>query len=331
MLKTFLRIGINTLIGAVLIYFWLKLVNIEEVLHALESFNPLNLIPALAFILLATISKALRFKILLSKVVRIPAVRIINLTFLSQLLSFTIPIRLGELTKGVYLSTEYGLHFGKAVVWVFLDRFLDFWAVLGLSLLLLLVVPSNLPQSLTSSLFAASIVASSLVVLVVLKPEFFKRLVSVLSNLMILKMLKLKFLKLGFFIIECFSLLSGSPGRNLGLLSLTVLATFFEGLSWYFILIVFFPDLSVFKTWLGSMLNSLTFLIPAAPGYVGSAEAAGLAVFSYGLGLNNIYVSAGTIVIHALNLLFILGTGILGLYLLKFNLGLVWRKLKGKN
>ena len=74
----------------------------------------------------------------------------INLTFLSQLLSFTIPVRAGEIAKGVYLSTEYNLHFGKAIIWVFLDRFLDFWAVLGLSLILLLVIPTNLPQGLYS-------------------------------------------------------------------------------------------------------------------------------------------------------------------------------------
>ena len=50
-----------------------------------------------------------------------------------------------------------------------------------------------------------------------------------------------------------------------------------------------------------------TFLIPAAPGYVGSAEAAGLAVFSFGLGLDEVYVSAGTVISHAINLFLILG------------------------
>lgn len=340
MVKTLIRILINTAIGAVLIYFWLKLVNIEEVLHALESFNPLLLIPATAMIALASILKAVRFKILLLKVVDVPTLRIINLTLLSQLLSFTIPVRLGELTKGVYLSTEYeqssggvrrNLHFGKAVVWVFLDRFLDFWAVLGLSLLLLLIVPTSLPQSLTTSLFVAAIVASSLVVLVVLKPTYFHHLAKVLSHLLVMKTLKEKFLKLSFFIIDCFSLLSGNPKRNLAILIMTVAATFLEGLSWYIVLAAFIPDLSVLKVWLGSMLNALTFLIPAAPGYVGSAEAAGLAVFSFGLGLNEVFVSASTVIIHAVSLVFILTSGIIGLYGLKFNLGLVWKKLKVKN
>lgn len=103
MLKTFIRLGVNTAIGAALIYFWLKLVNIQEILHALEDFNPWVLLPAVVLMATATILKAIRFKILLSKSIKISYSKIINLTFLSQLLSFTIPIRLGELTKGVYL------------------------------------------------------------------------------------------------------------------------------------------------------------------------------------------------------------------------------------
>ena len=90
MLKTFLRIGINTIIGAVLIYFWYKLVDIREVWQVLAGFNLLLLIPATALMILASVFKAYRFKLLLARVVSVPAMRIINLTFLSQLLSFTI-------------------------------------------------------------------------------------------------------------------------------------------------------------------------------------------------------------------------------------------------
>lgn len=331
MVKTLLRVGINTLIGAVLIYFWFKLVNVSEILEALKSFNPLLLIPVAFFFIFSGVLKAVRFKVLLSKEVKVPALKLINLTFLSQLLSFTVPVRAGEIAKGVYLSTEYGLHFGKAVVWVFLDRFLDFWAVLSLSLLFLLVVPTNLPEDLTNSLFVIVVFASVMVVLVVLKPGFFRYLAELLSQAFIVKKVKDKFLEFSLFIIECFSLLRGDMKRNGSLLVLTVAAAFSEAICWYIILSAFISDLSVVKVWLGSMLNALTFLIPAAPGYVGSAEAAGLAVFTYGLGLDATFVSAGTVIFHALSLVAILGTGIWGLYSLKFNLSLVWQKLRNSN
>jgi uncharacterized membrane protein YbhN (UPF0104 family) len=78
------------------------------------------------------------------------------------------------------------------------------------------------------------------------------------------------------------------------------------------------------------MLNSLTFLIPAAPGYVGSAEAAGLAVFSLGLGFDKTGVAAATLLYHAFVLIFMLIFGLIGLYFLKFDLRLVWQKLRKK-
>lgn len=328
MAKTFIRVLINTTIGVVLIYFWLKLVNLEEILLTLKSFNLLILIPSAFFMVLASILKAIRFKVLISKEVNIPSFKMINLTFLSQLLSFTIPVRAGEVAKGVYLSTEYGLHFGKAIIWVFLDRFLDFWAVLSLSLALLLIIPTNLPQSLTLTLFIGVTVASTLVILVVEKSLYFRHLAKFLSQLLVIKSLKEKFLSFSLFLIECFSLLHGSYKRNLAILTLTVMATFSEGLFWYFIFNSFIPGTSIFKVWLGSMLTALTFLIPAAPGYVGSAEAAGLAVFSYGLGFSGVFASAATIIMHGISLVFILSSGIFALYFLKFNLKLVWKKLR---
>jgi uncharacterized membrane protein YbhN (UPF0104 family) len=186
-----------------------------------------------------------------------------------------------------------------------------------------------LPQGLTTSLFWAVLISSVLVIAAVLKPELFKNLAKFVSNLLILKTLKDKFLILSFFMIDCFSLLKGNGRHSLLIAGLTILATFFEGLSW-FVILKAFTEVSVLQVWLGSMLNALTFIIPAAPGYVGSAEAAGLAVFSYGLGLDKTLVSAATIVIHALNLVYILGTGIYGLYALKFNMGLVWKKILNK-
>ena len=79
------------------------------------------------------------------------------------------------------------------------------------------------------------------------------------------------------------------------------------------------------------MLNSLTFLIPAAPGYVGSAEAAGLAVFNLGLGFEKTGVAAATLLYHAFVLIFMLIFGLLGLYFLKFDLRKVWTKITNRD
>ena len=227
--------------------FWLKLVNVQEIIHTLETFNPLILIPCIGLMIFGSIFKAIRFKVLLAREVKVPAIKMINLTFLSQLLSFTIPIRAGEIAKGVYLSTEYELHFGKAIVWVFLDRFLDFWAVLGLALIILEVIPTNLPSGLSTSLLFGVAIASLMVILIVLKPDYFKKLANILVPVLVVGFLKKKFLSFATFIIDCFALLRGDLNRSLTLLFLTILAAFFEGLTWYLIFRAFIPDVSLFR------------------------------------------------------------------------------------
>ena len=82
------------------------------------------------------------------------------------------------------------------------------------------------------------------------------------------------------------------------------------------------------KVILGTSLAALTFLIPAAPGYVGSAEAAILAVFGGIIGISNNLVSAVAVLFHILTVVLLLIAGISSLYLLKFDLNLVWKKFR---
>lgn len=112
--------------------------------------------------------------------------------------------------------------------------------------------------------------------------------------------------------------------------TLTALALLSDGLGWY-VLFVALNETDFPKVFLGSLLSSLTYLIPAAPGYVGSAEAAGLAVFSYGMGIDKTISSVVTVLAHGLTLLALLIAGIISLYLLKFDLKLVFKKLKKDN
>ena len=54
------------------------------------------------------------------------------LNLLCQFLSFMIPVRAGEITKSAYLTSQFDLPLGKSLIWVFVDRFFDFWVILFL-------------------------------------------------------------------------------------------------------------------------------------------------------------------------------------------------------
>lgn len=327
--KVLLRILINSLIGIALIFVWLKLVNINEILELIKKANPSFFLLALGLMLSSGIAKALRLNLLLSQY-KIPAIKIIYLNFLSQLLSFTIPIRAGEIAKGVYLSTHYDIPVSKALIWIFLDRFLDFWMVIVLSLTLLLLIPTNLPVNLITMLSVLVVIFTFAILLIILVPGLFRQLVKFFSIFLVFNKLKKFITQFSEFVIDCVDLLKQGFKLNFFIFSLTFLGIALEAGAW-FVLFRQFVDIDFVRIFLGSMLNALTFIIPAAPGYAGSAEAAGLAVFSYGLGLDKNISSAVTVMLHGINLIYILGTGIPALYLLKFNLKLVWKKVLKKD
>src|SRR3989344_2720390 len=225
------KIIFNALLGLLLIFIWSRFVNIEEIFHTISKVNPLSLIPIFFFLLLSPIIRSIRLKIFLSEIKKISLKDLIMLNGAALMLNFLIPIRAGEIAKGVYLSQKYGLNLGKAVIWVFIDRFVDFLVVLLLASLFVSLLPTQLPS--------------------------------------------------GF--------------------SKTALVIFILAL-------------------LG------TYLIPAAPGFVGSAEASGLLVFSGIFGIDPNISSSVVVLLHISTILFVLVFGIIGVLNLKLDLGLILRK-----
>lgn len=327
--KLILRIGINTLVGAVLIYIWFKLVDVKAVFETLKQISaPFVFLPLICFPL-SSLLRAFRLKILLSGF-NLDIKDMWFLTMLGQLLSFTIPVRAGEVTKAVYLTTHYRIPFGKSLIWIFLDRFLDFWFSLVIALILVLMIPTNLPVNFKPLLITTVFALTFCSFFTLFFPGAVKKIFRFISHLLIFNSLKKYFNKFSLFLLESFVFFRKSPKNSLLIIFSTLGALSLETLSW---LLIFkaFPkgqNLDYLTAQLGSVLSSLTYLIPAAPGYVGSAEAAGLLVFNYALGLDKTLVSAATVLYHAITLLFIISAGLISLYLLKFDLNLVWKKIK---
>lgn len=328
--KLILRILLNTGIGVVLIYFWLKLVDLEATVKVLKEVNPLIIIPCIALFVLLTVFRSLRLHIFLAPQ-KATLKDVLNLNFLSQLLSFLIPIRAGEITKGVYLSTQYKIPLSRGVALIFLDRFFDFWLVVFLSLILLILIPNTLPQTLVQGLIFILFLFTLATILLILIPEKLKKILLSLKKLLIFSFVKKIYTQLVEFVIDIGVLLQNNLPKMGLILFYTIASTISEAFVWYILLSSLGLSINYFSALLGSMLNALTFLIPAAPGYVGSAEAAGLAVFNLGLGFDKTAVAAATLLYHAFVLIFMLIFGLLGLYLLKFDLKLVWEKLRKRN
>lgn len=328
--KLLWRILPNTVLGALFVFVWSRFVNLGELIGNLQKADLKIAIPAfLAFFLVSSALRAARLQMLLAR----PGLLfkdVLMLNWLSQFLSFTIPVRAGEVTKSIYLTSQFGIPLGKALILVFIDRFLDFWAVLLLVSALLMLTTTSLPTGLAKTLLLLFIIFSAAFILILKSHNLFKKLVIFLSNFLVVTKLKIWFVSFMNSVVDGFEIFRHRPVLLGKLILITIVAFISDGVMWMVIFKSLGITLPALSAILGNALSALTFLIPAAPGYVGSAEVSGLAIFAGVLGLNPNLSSAAVVLAHLLNLVILLGVGITALYFLKFDLGLVWKKLKNK-
>lgn len=325
-----LKILFNTVLGIILIFVWSRFVNLDQILKILQTTDPKFVVSFIFFFGLAGALRGVRFKLLLHKYHRIPVKDMVMLTYLAQFLSFMIPLRVGELSKSVYLHSQYNLHLGKAVVWVFIDRFLDFLMIIFTISILLQFIPTILPSQFLPIILIVLAVFAIGFITAIIKHDFLKRVMVVISHILIFKPIKRAFVSFTHTIIDGFDILRREVWELVALLLFTLFILVIDGMIWWSAFSALGLNLGVFKSMLGNGLSALTFLIPSAPGYVGSAEASGLAVFGGVLGLNANLASAATVLYHIITTVCLLVFGLASLYLLKFDLGVVWKKLTKK-
>lgn len=326
-----IKILFNIVIGIGLILVWSRFVNPGQILETISKVNLLSLLPVVICLFLSPVIRAIRLKVFLGEVRKIPLQDIIFLNLAAQMLNFFIPIRAGEIAKGIYLNTNYNLSLAKGITWVFIDRFVDFLAVLLLATLLLLVLPTSLSINFIIVIVVILTISLSLTYLAVFKIDFAKKIVSFLRFIFIEKHIKLYFDKFSHFILESFSILDRHPKDLSLMVIITIFAYGADAAIWYFTFISLNHPQQYLKMYLGQLLSALTYLIPAAPGYVGSAEASGLLVLSGIFGIEPNLASAMTVLSHLLTVICVLIFGLIAIFFLKLDLGLILRKALRKN
>lgn len=320
------KIIFNTILGIILIFIWSRFVDLPQIFSTLSGANLIYLIPIILFMLLSPVIRAVRLKIFLSKIQKINLKDLIFLNGVAMMLNFFIPIRAGEIAKGIYLNTHYKLNLGKSIIWIFLDRFVDFLAILLLTGLLLSSVPTKLPSTFQLTVTTIFVVAFLITYFSVFQINLTKKMVNFLRGLLIDKNIKIYFDKFTSLILESFSILHRHP-KDLGkMILLTILAYGADAAIWYFSFISLgFPQ-DFWKMYLGQLLSALTYLVPAAPGYVGSAEASGLLILSGIFGINSNLSSAMIVLFHITSAVFVLVFGLISVFSLKIDLGVILNK-----
>lgn len=323
-----IKIIFNSFLGLLLIYIWSRFVNLGEIGRTISGVNREGLIPVFLFMLASPVIRALRLKIFLSEIKKVSFRDLLFLNGASMILNFFIPIRMGEIAKGIFLNTNYNIHIGKAIIWVFMDRFVDFLVVLGVSSVLLSIIfKSDSSQApLIMIMIVIFLIALILTYLAVFQKDFAKKIVKFLTPLLIVKSIKIYFERFSHFILESFSILERHPKDLALMMVITILAYGADSAIWYYTFLSLGSNQDFLKMYLGQSLSALTYLIPAAPGYVGSAEASGTLILSGMFGINPNLASAMIVLLHIATALFVIVFGLVSIFSLKLNLGLIFKK-----
>lgn len=320
------KILFNTALGLVLIFIWSRFVDLNQIFQKISEANFFYLLPAAFLMFASPFIRAVRLKVFLSQIKKIPLWDLVFLNGAAIFLNFLIPIRAGEVAKGVYLNTKYDVNLGKAVIWIFLDRFVDFLVVLLLAGVLLATIPTTLSIIVIKIITVVLTIALVLTYLAVYRIDFSKKLVSFLKHLLIIKSIKIYFERFSHFILDSFSVLKRSTKDITALFALTIVAYMTDAGIWYFTFKALESNQSFIKMYLGQLLSALTYLVPAAPGYVGSAEASGSLILSGVFGIDVNLASSMIVLFHITTAIFVIIFGLISIFNLKLDLGLIFKK-----
>jgi uncharacterized protein (TIRG00374 family) len=104
-----------------------------------------------------------------------------------------------------------------------------------------------------------------------------------------------------------FTAIGRRPRALVGLIGLSFVANLIDSVVLWILFSALGAQVSLLVVMTGFALFALTFLIPSAPGYIGSMEAFGSLIFS-GLGTGEIAAASTVVLYHALNTV-VLGLG----------------------
>jgi uncharacterized protein (TIRG00374 family) len=299
---------VGLLISAVCLYFFLiQKQNWAELWDSLRNAQYLWLIPAILTYFVGVWVRAWRLHYLMRPIKKVPARTLFPIICIAYMGNNIYPARAGELLIRPYLIRQKeGVSFSANFAIVFIERTFD-------AVVMMLFIFVNLPElaRLGSggsgvagtieqlAIYGTILFFGALVVFVL--AAMFPAVTSRIAAWLIARFIPVRFHPKAQGITD--RLLEGlsalrSPRDVLMILFTSILIWLFETGKYWFLMHAFAFSVSFFALMLMNGIANLITIIPSAPGYVGTFEAAGVAVLeAYGVDLA--VASAYTVVLHA--------------------------------
>jgi uncharacterized protein (TIRG00374 family) len=328
--KKLLIIFGQTLFGLLLLYVWSRFIDFGKLLEYIPGIKVQFLVIALLFAYFGTILRTIRWKILISPIISVPFFQLLLMSFASAFINYLVPIRAGEVSKAWFLKKKYNLDISRSLPSVLLDKGFDFFVLLSLFIILPTIFLSLREVRLVSTWWALIFLAIPLVMVYMLvwKQEFvfsfIKGLKKVLPNFLGEGLEKV----FGPF-LKGFSVLRREPVLLTSLIILSISAFLADSAWVYFLFLAFGYKSAILPIIFATILVTLSFIIPSAPGYVGTTEVAGSLVFSVVLGIEANFAASVVVFYHLLTALMVFMVGVIALEILHFNLFGLLKKTLG--
>jgi uncharacterized protein (TIRG00374 family) len=307
--KTIIRIGGSLVVGVLLLVALIWWTGLDEIGEAIGSASPLWLAVSAALVLPTYLLRAIRWKLLLIPVKK--NVRV-STTFWStavgSMVNTIIPIRLGEFVKAYVLGEKEETGFAPGLSSIVVERTLDMIGLLTIGIVTMFLASAQAGLSdlvvgvfIWVGIFIAVVLA---VIIAGIKKEdlIIKLITRTTSKIPFIKKYTNRIANFASSLIQGLKGLSQNPKMFITNMSLTWILWLIQTTGIYLIFIAFNYPMPFVAAILGGTLMSLSHILPATPGYVGTYETYWGIIF-FALGVPENLLLATALISHLVGLL----------------------------
>jgi uncharacterized protein (TIRG00374 family) len=307
----------QTLLGAALLAAWLWFVDLEAIGRILGQARwPLVVLTAALWIGSGAM-RALRWRTVIRPIARVPVLDLWLISLAANLVNFVVPLRTGEVARSLFLRQRRQVPFAASLPTVAVDRAFDLAALLALGAAGTLL-GVRLDNRLSLVILAGGVLLLGFVAFVGLTIRGRPGLLTVLAHVLPRRLgdsLRGRIVETGEAFLLGFSTAAQRP-RDLALMVLlSLVAIIVDATGLYLLFLSLAPPATFTVIVTGFALLTLTYLIPGAPGYIGSTEAFG-SLFFTSLGIETELAASAVLLNHAVTSVAIVSLGGVALWAL---------------
>ncbi len=312
--KRWLRLGLQTAFGLVLLWLWLRTVSLPEIAAHARVHSWWAVAAMVLLFLITSVIRARRWLLLLRPLAQVGMVLAFAMNAAGGLLNYVLPIRSGDAARAWWLWRRHRIPAGSALATIVIDKACDLAAVAVVLAGLEVVALSgavNAPRGLAGAAALAIALLAAVLGTAVLGPRIARsaparrilppQFASALAG-------------------QAFAFRAGArglwtPELAARLAGLTALALVIDAFNFTLLFVAVGIDVPLLKAMAAYPALLLSFAIPAGPGYVGNLEFAGSLVLGGGLGLASAVAAGAIVLYHAITALNALALGLLSFFL----------------